>query len=60
MIGHISTTRASAPASAEKLPSVTTTIDQMNAPATMEGVESRTSATIRTTPANRPLPYSAR
>ena len=60
MIGHINTVSAMPPASAEKLPSVTTTSTQMKAPATMDGVESRISATKRTDLATRPRPYSER
>ena len=45
---------------AEKLPSWTTTMAQMNAPAMIDGVESRTSATNLTVAANLPRPYSAR
>ena len=60
MIGHIRTVSAMAPASAEKVPIATTTTAQMNAPATIDGVESRISATKRTAEASRPRPYSDR
>ena len=60
MIGHIRTESASDAANPEKLPSVSTTSDQMTAPATMDGVDSRISAVKRTTAASFPRPYSAR
>jgi len=47
-------------ASAEKLPSATTTSAQMKAPATIDGIDSKISAVKRTTAATRPLPYSDR
>jgi hypothetical protein len=59
-IGHISTVSESAAAKPEKVPMATTTTAQMNAPATIDGVESRMSATNRMAPASRPRPYSDR
>ncbi len=60
MIGHMSTVSAMAPAHAEKECMAMTTTAQMKAPATIEGVDSRISATNRTTAARRPRPYSDR
>src|SRR5207244_13571536 len=48
------------PGNAEKDPVSTATSAQMHAPATIDGVDSGTSATNRTVAASGPRPYSAR